>query len=569
MGNSDPLLVQIGTRLVDQDRDPRLPWHDDPVGFARECISWPEGLELAPYQADVLAGVAQHRRMAVRSLHGVGKTTTAALLVLWFAVTRDAAGTDWKAITTAGAWRQLERYLWPEIRLWARRLRFDKIGRPPFDERSELLQLSLNLRHGSAFAVASTDAALIEGAHAESIFYLFDESKAIAADIFDAAEGAFSTPGEVFALAQSTPGSPSGRFYEIHNRKPGLEDWRTRHVTLSEAIAAGRVSKKWADQRARQWGERSALYLNRVLGEFASDDEAGVIPLSWVELANERWRAWKDSGEDPGPVTVLGVDVARSGSDQTVLALRAGEVITELRRFTHADTMATTGRVAAVLQANPSCKAIVDVIGVGAGVVDRLREQGFRRTVAFNASAGTGRKDRSGELGFVNTRSAAWWTLRELLDPAYGPTLALPPDDLLTGDLVAPRYSVTSAGRLQVEGKDDVKKRIGRSTDSGDAVVQAAFEARMTQGQAFLELWRRQIAERQSAQEGRDGLTPSQIALQQDNERRRRMAARQERLAPMRKRLQLASCDHRWRKLNDQSHCVWCGADRAEFEAHA
>ena len=79
---------------------------------------------------------------------------------------------------------------------------------------------------------------------------------------------------------------------------------------------------------------------------------------------------------------------------------------------------------AGVLQANPGAKAVVDVFD-GRGVVDRLREQGFTRTVAFNASAGTTRKDRSRELGFVNTRAAAWWWLRENLDPSFDASLAL------------------------------------------------------------------------------------------------------------------------------------------------
>ena len=81
--------------------------------------------------------------------------------------------------------------------------------------------------------------------------------------------------------------------------------------------------------------------------------------------------------------------------------------------------------------------------------------------------------DRSGELGFVNRRSAAWWGLRELLDPATEAELAIPPDDLLTGDLVSPTWRPTSAGRIVVEGKDGIRKRLGRSTDHGDAVVQA------------------------------------------------------------------------------------------------
>jgi hypothetical protein len=477
----------LGKRYGERSRQTRLEWHDDPVGFCRDCIVWPKKTELAEYQAEELLTVQRDRRLAVRAPHGTGKTTSEALLVLWFVVTREAAGLDWKAVTTAGAWRQLERYLWPEVHLWARRLRWDRLGMPAWSERNELLQLSINLRHGQAFAVASSDPALIEGAHAESLLYIFDESKAIDAGVFDAAEGAFAGPGEVFALACSTPGEPAGRFYDMHMRKPGLEDWSTLHITLERAITAGRIDRHWADQRARQWGEYSAVYQNRVLGEFASSEADSIMPLAWVEAAVERGRAWQDAGAELGPITHLGVDVAREGRDKTVLAPRYGDVIGPLRRFTHAPTTQTTGFVAQVLRANPDCRPIVDDIGVGGGVVDQLREQGFKKTFPFKGSSKSLRKDRTGELEFLNTRAAAWWHLREQLDPAYNPTLALPDDDELIGDLTAPHWEVTSTGKIKVEDKKDIKERIGRSPDAGDAVVQACFDASRGEGAVWME----------------------------------------------------------------------------------
>jgi len=483
----DDLLARVGDALLERDRDRRPPWYGDPVLFVTECIAWPEDQSLAPYQQEIMRSLPEHRRVSARGPHGLGKSALAALLILWFALSRDLAGEPWKVLTTAGSWRQLTQYLWPEVALWSRRLRWDVIGRQPFDPRTELMLTTLRLEHGQAFAGASDDPQLLEGMHSDQVLVVFDESKSIPAGTWEALEGALAGQGTSLALAVSTPGSPSGTFYDIHSRKLGYEDWAVRHVTLEEAIAAGRISPSWAAARGRQWGTASAVFRNRVEGEFASSDEDSVIPFEWVEAATERWQAWKDSGEDLGPVTVLGVDVARSGTDQTVLALRPGDVVTELRSYSHADTMATTGRVVAVLEANPGARAVVDVIGLGSGVVDRLREQGFKRTVAFNASAGTMRKDRSGELGFVNTRAAAWWWLRSALDPAFDPVLALPPDDLLIGDLVAPRYSVTSAGKIQVESKDEIRKRLGRSTDSGDAVVQATFDAQRGPGAAFME----------------------------------------------------------------------------------
>jgi hypothetical protein len=447
-------------------------YRDDPARFVLDCFEWDEGEGPTPYQSEILRELSARRRVAVRSPHGSGKTAAAAWLTLWFALTRDAMpGGDWKVVTTASAWRQLTHYLWPELHKWARRLRWDRIGRGRFDERAELLGLVLKLTHGEAFAAASDKPDLIEGAHASHLLYVFDEAKAIPPATWDAAEGALAS-GQCYALAISTPGEPQGRFYEIHSRKPGYEDWWTRHVTLAECVSAGRVSPEWAEQRKLQWGEGSAVYQNRALGEFASSEEDGVIPLAWIEAANRRWEALNDSGEW-GEFSCVGVDVGRGG-DATVLALRHGDAIRELRRSSKRDTMETTGAVAGILQAHGG-QAIVDVIGIGAGVVDRLKEQG-KAVKAFNASEHTDAKDRSGELGFINKRSAAWWRLRELFDPANGHEIALPPDDLLTGDLTAPHWRDMSAGKIAVESKEDIRKRLGRSTDDGDAVVMAFWQ---------------------------------------------------------------------------------------------
>ena len=456
-------------------------YYDDPVAFAHDCINWGDGDGLTFYQEEILGSLPERKRQAVRGPHGLGKSSQSAIAVLWFALTRDAAGVDWKVVTTAGSWHQLTSYTWPEIHKWAGKLRWDKVrdGRP-FSRAHELQNINLKLSHGAAFAAASANAALIEGAHADSLMFVYDEAKAIPAGTFDACEGAFSSAGdggtEAFALALSTPGQPQGRFYDICTRKAGYEDWHPVHVTLEDAMAAGRITGEWADQRARQWGTESAIYQNRVLGEFYASDEDSVIPLAWAEAAVARWHAWDEAGRpETGsaflPRTV-GVDVARTGQDRTVLAIRNGPVITELRRSVREDTMATTGRTKAVLDADTSRTAVVDVIGIGAGVVDRLREQ-HAKVVAFNASRASKARDSTREFGFANRRSEAWWTLRQALDPSGDPDICLPDDEMLLGDLSAPQWTVTSGGRIQVESKDEIRKRLGRSTDDGDAVVQA------------------------------------------------------------------------------------------------
>lgn len=436
------------------------------------------------YQQDIDDLLIKHKRLAVKGPHGLGKTAKASWIVLWFANTREAAGKDWKVITTASAWRQLEVYLWPEIHKWARLLLWDKLGRKPYDRKTELLKLSLNLRYGAATAVSSDDPQAIEGAHADCLLYVLDESKAIVPKTWEAVEGAFSNAGEsteaeAYAFSISTPGEPNGTFFDIMTRKAGTEDWGVRSVLLEEAIKAGRVSPEWVEQRKLQWGETSAVFKNRVLGEFSTIDEQGLIQLSHIEAAVERWEEFhrKADWESKLPnLTSLGVDVARSGEDKTNMALRHGRIINEIRRFPQQDTMETTGAVASILNAmgRGTAYGAIDVNGIGAGVVDRLRELGFD-IFAFNASNRTDQTDISEILTFINLRAAAWWTMRELLDPANGFNIMLPPDDLLIGDLAAPRWKFSSmgGGRIQVESKDDIRKRLGRSTDTGDAVVMA------------------------------------------------------------------------------------------------
>jgi hypothetical protein len=455
-----------GTALLDS-------FFDDPVGWVHEFAP---SFQLTPYQEEILRKLPEALRACVRGPHGLGKTGMAAIVVLWFTSTREArcsiTGQDWKVVTTASVWRQLTKYLWPEIHKWAKRVLWVKMGWPVLGPRTGLIKLTLKLKYGQAFAAASDVPENIEGAHADFILYLVDEGKTVIPGSYDAIEGALTTV-TAMALVISTPGKPEGRFYEIQVRRPGFEDWWVRHVRLDEAIAAGRIPEGWVEQRKKQWGENSAIYKNRVLGEFAADDVDGLIPNAWVEAAQLRWTPTKPrlkTGE-PAPLSCVGIDVARFGHDNTTFAKRYRFWWDELDLVHGADTMEVTGKAVEILRnAGMTAHACVDVIGIGAGVVDRLREQQFD-VEPFNASNHSDETDITGELTFVNRRASAWWMLRDALNPVNNYNIALPPDDELLGDLCSPHYKRMSGGKIQIEGKDEIKKRLGRSPDKGDAVV--------------------------------------------------------------------------------------------------
>jgi len=462
--------------LVDKYESFKDAYWSNPVGFARDCIDWRSDGGLAVYQEDAISHLPEQKRVTVRGPHGLGKTTIAAIIILWFALTRD--GKDWKLVTTASAWRQLEKYLWPEVHKWARRLRWDVIGRKAFTHDQEVLHLSIKLSTGEAFAVASDNAELIEGAHADHLLYVFDEAKAIPDDTWDAAEGAFST-GNCMALAISTPGEPQGRFYEIHKRAAGYSDWWVMRVTMDDAICAGRMDAAWADLRLRQWGEKSAVYQNRVAGEFAASDEDGIIALVWVEKSNERWQVRQDTGNWDA-LTRLGCDIGRGG-DPSVLARRHGMAIKSFDEMNERDVMSVTGLIHGILTAHPQVEAAIDVIGIGAGVVDRLREfkEFANRIFGFNSSESTSRRDESNEIGFVNERAATWWEMREMLQ---NDLIDLPPNNDLIGELTAPHYKQMSGGKIQVEAKEEIKKRLGRSTNYADAAIMSFWKKKTNGG---------------------------------------------------------------------------------------
>lgn len=272
------------------------------------------------------------------------------------------------------------------------------------------------------------------------------------------------------------------------------------------------LSPLWVEERIRRWAgvgkdahlemdpdelvdivsrrcATSPLMQAKVRGQFPDQRSTGVLPLGWVQAAVNRWHEWDDAVQEAirvgkpvvpiGGRRVVGIDPAYRGSegDETALAIRQGHVVEKLIRFRDADTIETAEAAFGYLH-TPQSVAVVDVIGIGAGVVDQLRRwkrdgQISASIVQFVAGANSHGYDRIGALRFRNDRAAAWWHLRELLDPSNGATVCLPDDERLIEELVAVQQVIMEGGIIKIESKDDIRKRIGRSTDSADAVVQS------------------------------------------------------------------------------------------------
>lgn len=230
------------------------------------------------------------------------------------------------------------------------------------------------------------------------------------------------------------------------------------------------------DYRATLQGLPEPLRSQLLYGDFNlefEDDPWQVIPSAWVDQAMERW---KYTARPEMPMSGLGVDVARGGKDNTILTPRYGSWFGEQVVVPGKQTK-DGPEVAALIMKHRRDEAavLVDEIGAGYSVVDSLRANEIR-CLALNGARKSQATDRTGKLKFKNKRAEWYWRLREALDPDHGIDVCLPPSPTLKADLCAPKWRLTTTG-VQIEGKPELIKRLGRSTDFGDSVVYVYAEA--------------------------------------------------------------------------------------------
>lgn len=223
-------------------------------------------------------------------------------------------------------------------------------------------------------------------------------------------------------------------------------------------------------------------------GDFTTglrDDEYQVIPSTWIEAAMARWTAEPPRGV---AMTAMGVDIAEGGPDQTVLAFRHGGWFAPLA--VEAGVNTKDGRVVASLvvrHRRNNCPVIIDVGGgYGANAVIACKDNRIE-VVAYKGQDDSKEKTLGSKLDFRNKRACDHWRLREALDPEQdgGSVVALPNDPLLKADLAAVRYKRTPRGDLLLYDKAEIKDKLGRSPDRGDAVVMCWSEGQRALRRAF------------------------------------------------------------------------------------
>ena len=432
----------------------------DPIAWMSECpgaFAWSK-------QAEIAYSVLDHRHTAVRSCHDSGKSFIAAHLACWWIATHEPG--EAFVVTSAPTMSQVRSILWREIH--KAHAAGGLIG--------ELNQTEW-LVDGNLVAFgrkpSDYDLAAFEGIHARYVLVILDEASGIAESLWTAAETLITNEGSRL-LAIGNPDDPTGPFAKVCRPNSGwnaiaISAFDTPNFTdeeVPETLRPLLVSATWVEERRARWGEGSALWTAKVLGEFPDRSDDSLIPLSWVERARER--TLPADGE-----VMLGVDVARWGSSETVIVLRRGPVARCVHTSTGHDTMRTTGEVARALRTYGAVIAKVDEVGVGGGVVDRLREQRLP-VVGLNGAARPRDRQR-----FANARAEGFWGLRERFE--RGDIDIDPDDEPLAEQLSCIQYRLDSAGRIQIESKEEMRARGIASPDRADGVMLVYAEVELRQ----------------------------------------------------------------------------------------
>ena len=424
-----------------------LEQHDGPDEWQRKCLT-DIGKQVAQRNFDGVHPVAPIRVVIV-SGHGVGKSVLCAWVAHWIMSTRPRA----RGTATANTFSQLSTKTWAAIQYWAKLL----INRRWFVVTGDSMHYEGQKEAWalSAQSCREENSEAFAGQHAadSTSFYLFDEGSAIPEKIWEVAEGGL-TDGEPIFIACGNPTRSTGKFQRITfgNER---ERWTRFSVDSRESKFA---NKELIAQWEADYGADSDFFRVRVRGECPRAGSTQLIPGDVVAAC----RRYKASGYRDLP-KILSVDVARFGDDRSVIGIRQGRQFRILAKLSGVDTVQLAERVIAVINSEHPEATVVDGDGLGAGVYDNIKHRGF--SDGLYEFHGGGRAFDSD--AFFNRRAECWSKMADWLKAGA----EVPDDPEMEVDLCNLRYGYSSKQQIQLEKKEDMKRRGLASPDLGDCLA--------------------------------------------------------------------------------------------------
>lgn len=446
----------------------------DPLRFVLWAFPWAEeGTELAratgpeAWQVEVLNDIRdglltpnQAILQATASGHGVGKSALVSWLILWAMSTFE----DTRGVVTANTETQLKTKTWVELAKWYRLF----IAKYLFDMTATKI-CSRDPAHAETWRMdmvpwSERTVESFAGLHnkGKRILVIFDEASAIPDQIWETTEGALTDEDtQIIWAVFGNPTRNTGRFRRCFESSR----WRRRQVdSRTVSITNKDQFQKWVED----YGEDSDFVRVRVRGVFP---RAGSMEFISTELVSEAAR--REISVHLHDPLVIGVDVARFGDDESVIYIRKGRDGRSIppTRLRGVDTMTLAGRVAEAHMTYHADAVFVDGTGVGGGVVDRLRQLHVPVwDVQFGAKP-DGFSTAAADPGvrYANKRAEIWGALREWLKGGCIPTDKDLPE--LHTQLIGPQYGFNVRNEIQLERKEDMKKRGVDSPDLADALA--------------------------------------------------------------------------------------------------
>jgi hypothetical protein len=433
---------------------------DDPLNFVKWVFDWKrdqlkdsDGPDT--WQAEILGEIGAYCRkiaagenpgplqLAVASGHGIGKSALVAWIIQWFMSTRDHP----QIIVTANTEAQLLTKSWRTLARWHKQM----INAHWFDWTATKFTYKHSPEDWYAAAIpwSSNNPDAFAGTHDKNVLVLFDEASNIDDVIWGKIDGAMSTKGAMW-ICFGNPTRNVGRFYECFNKYKDF--WITRQI---DSRTAKHADKVWVERFLQQFKDDPDKIKVQILGQFPSAGTNQFISTDSVaKCMKHEAEGWENQPK------VMGVDVARYGSNSSVICVRQGRKVHPFEVLPKMDLMETAHHVAEAIRRERPSQTFVDGSGIGAGVVDRLRQLGFQ-IVEVNGG------NSSLNPRFLNKRAEMWAEMKEFLISLC----ELPPDEKLKAELTCVQYSFTDKGRIRLQRKEDIMDDYGFSPDRADALA--------------------------------------------------------------------------------------------------
>jgi len=454
---------------TEKDKESKVVYPSDPVEFMTNVL----GYQMWSKLEEILRSVENNHNTIVSSGFSCGKSIASAAIACWFLTTKIPS----VVVTIAPTYNQVQNIIWRYMRSVGRMTNLPGIILDtPRWEMGDANHYAVGL---SPRKSTNEDITTLQGYHGPTELVIMDEAAGLPPEVWDAVAG-LAAGDNCRILAIGNPIEQQGPFWDACNNP----DWNYIHISCFDhpnviegrEVIPGAVTRGWIEGRAREWAievsphtedaveipwtgkwyKPENMFTAKVQGVAPAQGEDQLISMAWVDDA--KLRGYVDTSSEG---VIAGFDPAAHGGDDNALVVRQGNNIVKIARMKGDNTIAIAQWLKEQLAEWKVEKVFIDEIGSGKGVADQAKA--LRLPVVY---VNVGKKANRPDL-FINLRAEVWWRVKELLRSGK---MSIPNDSLLCGDLIAPRKKRGDRGKIQIEEKDEIKKRIKRSPDTADAL---------------------------------------------------------------------------------------------------